>query len=81
VLEHVGEAGLAFGVVYRANVDVGVEGNDGRVMAFKNDEVEAVGEGEFGDAFFEGFEVLGLEVERYEAERQGYGDEEFKEFH
>ncbi len=28
-------------------------------MAFEHDEVHAVGEGEFGDAFFEFLEVLG----------------------
>ena len=59
VLEHVGEAGAAFGVVDGAGVDVGVEGDHGRLVAFEDDEVHAVGEGEFGDALLEFLEVLG----------------------
>ncbi len=59
VLEHVGEAGAAFGVVDGAGVDVGVEGDHGRLVAFEDDEVHAVGEGEFGDALREFLEVLG----------------------
>jgi len=57
----VGEAGFAFRVVDGAGVHVGVERDDRGFVAFEDDEVEAVGEGELGDAFFEVLEVLGRE--------------------
>ena len=50
VLEHVRDAGFPARIVHRAGVDVGVEGNDRRLVPLENDEVQAVGEGEFGDA-------------------------------
>ena len=59
MLEHVGETGAAFGIVHRAGIDVGVEGNHGRFVAFEHDEVHAVGEGEFGDALREFLQILG----------------------
>ena len=81
MLEHVGEAGSAFGVVNGAGVDVGVEGDDGGFMAFEDDEVESVGEGELGDLFFESFEVLGVERGGGEARDEGEGDDEVEGFH
>jgi len=55
----VGESGAAFGVVDGTGVYVGVEGDHGRLVAFEDDEVHAVGEGEFSDALREFLEVLG----------------------
>ena len=58
VLEHVREAGAAIGVVDRAGVHVGVEGDHRGFVAFDHqDEVQAVGEGELGDFFLELLEI------------------------
>jgi hypothetical protein len=53
VLEHVGEARFALGVVGGAGVDEGVEAEDGGFVALGEDEGEAVGEDFDGGAFFE----------------------------
>ena len=52
VLEHVGEAGLSARIVERSRVHVGIEGDHRRFVALDDDEVHAVGEGEFGDFLF-----------------------------
>ena len=53
VLHHVSNTGLPARIVHGSSVDVGVEGDDRRLMALDDDEVESVREGEFGDGFFE----------------------------
>ena len=52
VLEHVGEAGLAAGVVRVACVDEGVEGEDGRVGPLADDQGQAVGEVDVKDTLY-----------------------------
>ncbi len=74
VFEHVGEAGLALWVVDRADVDVGVEGNDRRVVAFENNEVETVRQRELGNALFEGLEILRGDGDA-EGKKEGDGGE------
>ena len=58
MLEHVGEAGLAAGIVGGAGVDEGVIAEDGGFGALANDEGEAVGEDLDGGSFFEAGHVL-----------------------
>ncbi len=74
VLEHVSQTGLAFWVIDRAYVDKGVERNDGGVMAFEDDEVQTVRESKFGDALFEGLEILCGEGAGERKEKGGYPD-------
>ncbi len=76
VFEHVCEAGAAFGIVDRAGVDVGVERDYGRFVAFKHDEVHAVGEREFGNALREFLQILGGQ-----AGSKRKGEQESKRFH
>jgi hypothetical protein len=52
-----------------------VEGDDGGFVTFEDDEMEAVGESEFGDAFFEFFQVLGGEESGAEAGCEGEEDD------
>ncbi len=58
VLEHVRDAGFAAGIVHGADVHVGVEGDHRRLMAFNDQKMEAVGEGELGDFFLKVFKGL-----------------------
>ena len=57
-----------FGIVDGAGVDIGVEGDDGRLVAFADDEVQAVGKGEFGDLFLEFLQILRL---RQKGQKEG----------
>ena len=58
MLEHVGDAAGAVGIVGGACVDEGVEAEDGGFGALADDEGEAVGEDFDGGALFKACEVL-----------------------
>ncbi len=75
VLKHVCNTGFTAGIVDGARIDVGMERYDGRLMAFEDDEVQSVGESEFGDALFEVFKGLGGEKRRAQeqCELEGLG--------
>ena len=60
VLEHVREARLAAGIVGVARIDAGIEGEDGSLGAFADDQREAVGQHLDGDSFFKTCQVLGV---------------------
>ncbi len=69
MLEHVGDAGGAGGIVDGAGVHVGVEGDHGRFMPLDDDEVQAVGEREFCNFFLKFLQALGGGEQREEKEK------------
>ena len=58
VLEHMSKTGEAGRVVRASGVCVSVEGNHGRMVALKDDEVHPVVECEFGDGLLETRKIL-----------------------
>ena len=70
MFEHVREAGGAAGIVDRAGVHVGVKADDGRVVTFNDQEVQAVGEGEAGYCFLEILQGLGGKQAREQEEKE-----------
>ncbi len=76
VLEHVGDAGFAAGIVHGAGVHEGMEGDHGRVMPLEHDKVQAVGERELGDALFEiGERLRGAGGGGQDGDQEEYGIE------
>ena len=61
MLEHVGHAALAGGIVHRSGVHEGVEGHHGRFVPLVDDPMHSVGQGEFGDVLFKLLQVLRLQ--------------------
>ena len=72
VLEHVSQSGLAFRVVHRPGIHVGVEGNHRRLVPLENDEVQTVSERELGNSLFELFKILRRDAQR---QQEKYGEE------
>ena len=70
VFHHVGDAGFSTGIVDGSGIDEGVEGDDGCLMAFDDDEMKPVGEGELRDGFFEFSEGLCWEKHAAKEETQ-----------
>ena len=70
MLEHVRQTGFALGVIYRSGVNVRMERDDRRFMAFEHDEMQAIGERKLRYALFELFEVLPRGDQRYKKEDQ-----------
>ena len=58
VLEHVGQAGLAHGVLHRAGVHVGVEGKDRGFRTLADDDGQAVVQLLDRDSLLEGSQIL-----------------------
>jgi len=54
----VGDAGFTRGVVHCTGVYISVEGNDGGLVTFANDEVKAVREGELSHLLGELLKIL-----------------------
>ncbi len=70
VLEHVGETGLAAGIVHGGGVDVGVKGDNWRFVPFEHDEMQPVGKREFSDLLFVVLEALrGEQTRRQKPEK------------
>ena len=70
MLKHVRQAGLALGIVDRAGVHVGMEGDNGRFVPLENNEMQTVPQRELSDVFFEFLEVLRRGEERHKKKEQ-----------
>ena len=71
MFEHVRNPGFALGIVHRTGIDIGMERDHRGRMPLQHNKVEAVGQGEFRDVFFEFFQILGGNTRR-----QGKGKED-----